>query len=375
MSKRSPDFAAFDRRAQAGESLSVAFLGGSLTWGAGSSDPMLTSYRALIGQRLREFYPQARFTFWDAAIGGTGSHLAVFRLDRDVFRRKPDLVFVEFAVNDHPYSVYTGRLAAYESIIRRLVLAGIPVVQGILAVKQDMPENPVQLRVLDPEHKKISQAYHTALGDAVPHMRAKVAAGEAEADDLWNPFDHTHPNDNGYALYAEAVWNGFRTAVEEKRVCIAPDKMLNPDTYMSVTRQKVSALKLPAGWKIGIPTPYGVAFDFYMSRWFDDVVVARHGAEPLKVTFEGGMVLLFAEMTRKSGKIRVMIDGKPAFGESIQDGVCDAHGDVMHLVRVVAENLDPLKKHTLEIIPLLEKDQEFRIESICVAGGGALVTA
>ena len=67
----------------------VVFLGGSLTWGAGASDPMQTSYRALMGKKLQAFYENYRITSHDAAIGGTGSHLGVFRLDRDVLRHKP----------------------------------------------------------------------------------------------------------------------------------------------------------------------------------------------------------------------------------------------------------------------------------------------
>jgi lysophospholipase L1-like esterase len=374
MAASSASFTDFDRRARAGEKLNVVFLGGSLRGGAAATDPMLTSYRALIGKRLQEFYDNPRITPHDAAIGGTGSQLGVFRLERDVLRHKPDLVFVEFAVNDHPFSIYPGRLEAYEAIVRRLVLAGIPVVQGLLAVKQDLAPDPVEKRVLDPEHKKISQAYHTGLGDTVTLMRAKVATGEAKADGLWYPFDSTHPNDAGYALYAEAMWNGFRQAVDEKRVCRAPEKMLHPDTFTRLVRQKVSGLAaLPEDWEVGIPTPWGVAFDFYMSRWFDDVVIATHGAGPLRVVFDGSFVQLFGEATEKSGKIRILIDDHPAKGEAITDGVLDLKGNGMHYVRVLAENLDPSHPHTLDIVPLLEKDQEFRLESICVAGGAASV--
>jgi len=367
-------FADLDRRARAGEPLNVVFLGGSLTWGACASDPLKTSYRARVGRKMREFYDNPRIESHDAAIGGTGSLLGVFRLERDVLRHKPDLVFVEFAVNDDPYEVHPRRLEAYEALIRRLVQEGIPVVQGLLAVKQDLDAQPKLERVLDPEHKRISAAYHTGLGDAVAHMRAKVASGEARAADLWRPVDSTHPNDAGYALYAEAMWNGFRQAVDEKRVCRAPEKMLNPATFTRVVRQKVSALAmLPEGWEIDSPTPWGVAFDFYMSRWFDDVVVARHGAAPLRVVFEGSFVQLFGEATEKSGRVRLLIDDQPVHAEGLRDGVLDAKGNGMHLVRVIAENLDPSHPHTLDIVPLLEKDQEFRLESICVAGGAATV--
>src|SRR6185369_8349535 len=45
-------------------------------------------------------WPNAKFAEINAAIGGTGSDLGVFRLGQDVLDKKPDLLFVEFAVND-----------------------------------------------------------------------------------------------------------------------------------------------------------------------------------------------------------------------------------------------------------------------------------
>ena len=117
----SPSFSAFDARAQAGDRLTVVFYGASLTWGANATDQNYFSYRARVAARLTEKYPLARFTFHDAAIGGTGSQLGVFRLDRDVLARKPDLVFVDFTANDDINSDDPETLASYESIIRRLV--------------------------------------------------------------------------------------------------------------------------------------------------------------------------------------------------------------------------------------------------------------
>ena len=127
-----PGFADFDRRAKAGEHLSVVFFGASLTWGANASDPQLTSFRGLIAQRLDAAYPKAHFKFWDAAIGGTGSQLGVFRFERDVLRHKPDLVFLDFSANDDIYSDNAETLASYESLVRRIILdAHAPVVPVI----------------------------------------------------------------------------------------------------------------------------------------------------------------------------------------------------------------------------------------------------
>src|SRR5690606_9136467 len=96
-------FTAFDTRAKAGEHLKVVFFGASLTWGANASDPNETSYRAVVRDLLEKEYPAARFRFRDSAIGGTGSQLGAFRLERDVLAHKPDLVFVDFSANDNIY--------------------------------------------------------------------------------------------------------------------------------------------------------------------------------------------------------------------------------------------------------------------------------
>jgi lysophospholipase L1-like esterase len=70
----------------------VAFLGGSITEQPGFR-PRTLAY-------FKQSYPDARFSEINAAIGGTGSELGVYRLRHDVLDFKPDLLFIEFATND-----------------------------------------------------------------------------------------------------------------------------------------------------------------------------------------------------------------------------------------------------------------------------------
>jgi hypothetical protein len=58
-----PSFSSFDRRAKAGENLNVVFFGASWTWGANASDPLRTSYRAVVAQKMKARYPRAHFEF------------------------------------------------------------------------------------------------------------------------------------------------------------------------------------------------------------------------------------------------------------------------------------------------------------------------
>ena len=77
---------------EAGEAVKIAYLGGSITAQPGWRPKTLAWFQ--------EQYPDADIQEINAAIGGTGSDLGVFRLQHDVLEHEPDLLFVEFAVND-----------------------------------------------------------------------------------------------------------------------------------------------------------------------------------------------------------------------------------------------------------------------------------
>jgi hypothetical protein len=102
----------FFKQIKNGDSVTIVFLGGSITEAAG--------YRVQTDSMLRVKYPGIRLKSINAGLGGTGSDLGVFRLQQDVLRHRPTLVFLEFAVNDlGTDSLKTGR--SMEGIIRQLI--------------------------------------------------------------------------------------------------------------------------------------------------------------------------------------------------------------------------------------------------------------
>ncbi len=74
------------------DSIKVAYLGGSITQQPG--------WRVYSLEWFKKRFPAVAFTEINAAIGGTGSDFGVFRLRDHVLKYNPDLVFIEFAVND-----------------------------------------------------------------------------------------------------------------------------------------------------------------------------------------------------------------------------------------------------------------------------------
>jgi len=394
-------FRGFDRRAMVGQRLNVVFFGASLTWGANATEPNLTSYRGAIAEKLAERYPNAHLKFYDTAIGGTGSQLGVFRLERDVLKRKPDLVFLDFSANDDIYSDTPETLASYEAIVRRLVAeAKVPVVMVIFPFQWNVAQGNTDGMKRRDAHLRIADAYHVPVGDAIALGQRRVKEGTITIAEIW-PTDGVHPGNVGYRMFADAAWQAFLNGVEKQRVCAAPPKMLHAETYMTSARVRLSTLgKLPGGWRVGSPNLTSAWYDALMSRWLDDVVIASNRskaadpttkkettgpqkAERLRVRFNGSMALLFGEKTPKSCRYRVWLDGKAVEHKEGQppkvldsfDASSKQFGGNVHLTQVVAEGLDPKADHTLEIEPLFagDEEQELRIESVCVAGGQAKV--
>src|SRR5690606_34166632 len=101
----------FFSKLKPGAEVNMAYIGGSIT-------EAREGWRDLTFGWFRTMYPQTKFNQINAAIGGTGSNLGVFRMEQDVLSKKPDLIFVEFAVNDHgrnPADIHR----AVEGIIRK----------------------------------------------------------------------------------------------------------------------------------------------------------------------------------------------------------------------------------------------------------------
>ena len=377
-------FEAFDREAREGKPMSVVFFGGSLTWGANSSDPQRTSYRALMGEYLRSKYPRCPFTFWDAAIGGTGSRLGMFRLERDVLSHHPDLVFYDFTANDDLDSADTAALVSYETTLREMIGGGIPVVQVFFSFKYNFGDFYVPgglPRVL--AHQKLADAYHTAVGNTFPVVHQKLAKGEANIDVLW-PFDGAHPNDSGYQLFFEVVRDGFEKAVADRRVCIVPPEPVYGFQDHHRSRINLVDHPLPAGWARAKTFRTSLWFDGLSSRWMDDVAVAdwqdRKKIEPLKIDFTGTTLGIFGEMDQDGLGFTVKIDGKAMMYQPNPkippseiwkaDTIAFGGNGRLFFWRDVTSILAP-GTHTAEIMPVFPESitkGQLRIESICVAG-------
>lgn len=115
--------AAIDK-SKIGEDVTIAYIGGSITQGAGAQPIHTACYAYKSYVKFKELFGSnegGNINFVKAGIGGTPSELGVIRYDRDVLRDgkvKPDIVVVEFAVNDEGDET---RGICYESLILNIL--------------------------------------------------------------------------------------------------------------------------------------------------------------------------------------------------------------------------------------------------------------
>jgi len=99
--------------------LNIGYYGGSITLGGCADDPEKESYRALLTNWFRTQYPDVQIREIQAAISGTGSELGMHRCESDLLNENPDLIFLEYTVNDYGIG-YEKICAQFETIIRMI---------------------------------------------------------------------------------------------------------------------------------------------------------------------------------------------------------------------------------------------------------------
>lgn len=189
--------------------MTVAFLGGSITEGAGASEADTFSWRALTGKYLQERFVNHEFRFINAGVGGTNSTLGAHRLQAHVLQYgKIDLLFVEFSVNDN--SDREESIRGMEGIVRqcrRLSPATDICFLYTAAEKNLSGSNPFNIAV----HEEVAEHYDLPSVNFAARVYAQTQAGQMEWTELAP--DGYHPNDDGHALYASFLQEYLETAL------------------------------------------------------------------------------------------------------------------------------------------------------------------
>lgn len=198
------------QRARKGEDITIAFIGGSITQGAGAVPIHTQCYAYQTYKSLCSLVSKGtgeNIHYRKAGVGGTPSELGMLRYDRDVVRDsvKPDIVVVEFAVND--MGDETGGVC-YDSLVRKILAEeNAPAVILLFAVFVD--DWNLQER-LGP----VGEAYDlpmVSIRDAVvEQFYKKPAEGRVFSKNQFF-YDCFHPSNLGHTVMADCLLYLFQT--------------------------------------------------------------------------------------------------------------------------------------------------------------------
>ena len=218
-----------------GEDITLAYIGGSITQGYNAGTTEI--FAKLSTDYFEDTYATTgKVNYVNAGLSGTPSLLGLIRSDRDIFEAKPDVVFIEFAVNDGQDNL---NKSAFESLVKKaLEQEQEPAVVLLFSMTEDgyTCQSTMQLIGMNYELPMIS----------VPNaLKPELEAGRMKWAD-WAD-DGSHPNKDGQKLYSEFITHYFdKVATEEKS---APytlrEKMLNLDytTMKMVDKDSLNVLE------------------------------------------------------------------------------------------------------------------------------------
>ena len=197
------------RKAEAGEEVTIAFIGGSITQGAGAKPTESRSYAFLTARLFAERfakYPE-RVKLIKAGVGGTSSEFGLLRYGLHVLRDgnvTPDIVIVEFAVNDEGDET---KGICYESLINRIWNGpGEPEVVLLFSVFMDDYN-------LEDRLVPIGTHYGLPMVSIKRAVSAQFAEGEKRVISKRQYFyDCYHPSNDGHRIMADCLFHWMEEA-------------------------------------------------------------------------------------------------------------------------------------------------------------------
>lgn len=316
--------------------LYVAYLGGSITAGSGGGN---ITYKDNAGsgharwssqltkRYFQKIYPNKKVVEVNAGVGGTPSDLGLFRMQKDVVdpcgTEGPDVVFVEFAVNDM-WSSNGNPTYVHQSM------------EGIVRQLAHLPKQPVVIFIYTAASREDGTGFSKYLTSAAVHQQVADYYGigsinlcqyVANGTDLdgnsivWDKTksntwtgDNTHPNNEGYTQYTDYIIKQFQDS---------------PQSYF----KKLTWQEIPmSGYEFG--KPEAIAFDkagaVYTGTWAKQTLVGSLGNSnvttdanaTITMNFKGRAFGVYAARGKKGATVTYSIDNKQngSFGNYYDSG-------------------------------------------------------
>lgn len=386
-----PSYRALMQKIRDRDPITVAFLGGSITAGATTQpltdpdgaydvswfDREQDCWRARLFNKLRQRYESypGQFKMINASLSGTGSVLGTFRYHDDVGIFEPDLLFVEFAVNDSSMAEISLNPFADCSIPRTL----LSIVEQARRMSPEtaifMPISTMGNLYADPHPLfNLSRAMtkDAAIEFKVPYedlgetFYGDDLPGGLTIDDLYLgidgvPGNRLHPSPFGHLVYASTVFRRIESILNRAGDEFEAPSYDLPDQLqpfpLSPRLVKPAEIVAPPGFDARLNEEDWDKHPIFINR---DALFVDETAITLSYDFQGSAVALWWEWIYSDesihGRIQVSLDNEflGTFVSDIMDPTMESR---LSRYLIVGETLDPTVTHNVQIkIPSFQPD-------------------
>lgn len=324
------------RRAAAGDRMTLAFLGGSITQGSLSSQ-YTNCYAYLVFDWFVKRFPKTAFTYVNAGVGGTTSQFGVSRVEDDVLVYKPDFVVIEFSVNDENTDFFRE---TYESLVRKVY--GNIYEPAVLLVHNICYDTGMSA---EEKHREVGAYYQLPSVSMKTTIYPEVASGvipnrQITPDDL-------HPNTDGHALLAEVITDFLdkvyiRMAEEEEAV---PMPMpLTANAYEHAKRYQNHNSEPVCHGFVADKTPQKYVSDTFRCGW----TASENGASIVFDVTGTEIAVQYRKSVRHPAPIAVaIVDGDEAHAVTLDANFEEEWGDCLY-ISTVSHHIEN-RNHKVEI--------------------------
>ena len=167
----------------------------------------LGAYPNQLLKRLKDRYPYAVINVLVTAIGGENSEQGAARFQTDVLPHKPDVLFIDYALNDRGIGLEKAK-QSWQRMIELAQQAGIKVIlltpSPDLKVAMSEPKNILNQHAN--QIRQLADQYQTGLVDSYKAFDAKRQQGDSLSRYM---AQGNHPNEMGHTLIVEELVKWF----------------------------------------------------------------------------------------------------------------------------------------------------------------------
>lgn len=168
---------------------------------------LLAAYPQLVYREIAHHYPYAVINVITTAIGGENSLGGMERFEKEVLNHRPDVLFIDYGLNDRGIGIEASE-KAWRNMIEKSLSLGIKII--LLTPTPDWSESILTPQALLAKYsemiRKLATEYKIGLVDSYALFKEKVQQGNDLKDYMSQA---NHLNEKGHVLVAKSIMEWF----------------------------------------------------------------------------------------------------------------------------------------------------------------------